>query len=255
MRKALFYLTAFSIIFCSLEAGAVEKPSTTSRPFYFNATGGRTHPGLEAISEDIHVIEDALLPQTGEGIVWNHPGSATIFGLEFGKQISRTMLLGVRASFQNCPLENSFANERIVLAFDSEFQVREIQARLKFLVPNSGGVYFIGMGGYAEGKFKEDLVIRYASDPSQNLDLKSEYSGSGLVVGFFLGGLIPIREKIFVNIEIGEKWENLGSLDGTYSSPQIGDYSGPALNQLGEAMDFDFSGPLLEIGIVIHLGG
>ena len=262
MRKPVLYVLAFTFIFCSVVSGALGEETTasgeetsTSRPWYIHPTIGFNSPSLGDVNDYLDSTEQIFESGLGSSVSWDNFGMAAVFGFELGKQVSNSAFLGVKFAYQKSSISNSYQNSTAAISFDPAYSLYDFSARLKFVLPSAPGLYLGASAGYASGKFTEELDFNYFPDPNENLQAESEYTGSGLALGGFVGYQLSIGKTVFLTGELGYKLRNLGSFEGTITSPQLGTFEGTAVDNSGKEMDFDFSGVSVDIGVVFLLGG
>lgn len=255
MRASVSGPAMFALLLCLAVPFAPAFGQVDSRPFYLSLSAGLCKPALGDVNDYLDSMEEIFESSLGQHVSWDSFGTSPAFSAELGKQVSGSAFFGARVTYQKKTVNNSYSNSLGSLSYDPEYQVLDISARLKFLLPRATGIYLGLSGGYAEGKFKEYLAARFPYNPEDNVTVESEYTGSGLSVGGFAGYQFAIGPKAYLTGELDYRYRNLGSFDGSTVSPEYDPYEGPALDNSGKEMDFDFSGLSIDIGVVIQLGG
>jgi hypothetical protein len=249
MRKKII-LTIIMVSVMTFASFAFGQRPAVSLPFYVHLSGGIAKPSLNDVKENFDNIEQLI--GGGNSIPgWDNFGVAPVFGLELGKQISATVMLGVKVSLQKNNVDSSATGSLAAFEILPEYSLFDFSARLKFLILETPGLYLGASGGYASGEYKESVDFRVFADASEDFQWASKYTGSGLSLGALAGYRFAVGRKVFLTGELEYKFRNLGTFDGSTNSPQFLDYEGPALDNSGEELDFDFSGVSLEIGILV----
>lgn len=228
--------------------------NSTAKPFYFSVNLGLQNPSLGDVNDYLSSNEDIFESSSGINVNWDEFSTVVIFGGEIGKRVSKTASLGVRASYQSQKINSSFSNAIGTISYDPEYQLVDISARIKFTLPDKPQLYLGFSGGFASAKFTEYMAGRFPSDPQSNLTLETEFTGAGVSFGGFGGYQVDVGSSFVLQAEVGYTYCNLGSFDGYADSPEFGHYEGPALDNSGQEMDFDFSGFGIRVGGVVFLG-
>ena len=87
------------------------------------------------------------------------------------------------------------------------------------------------------------------------LDVTAKWDGTGPIAGVFAGFQRAFPEGLLLFAKAGYQYQNLGELDGTVTSPQLGSRTGPPQNNAGQPMETDFSGLQLAVGLGFSFGG
>jgi len=253
---SVLFLVAVYVLAGATYSTAQDMPE--ARPYYFSASAGLNIPSLGDANDYLESTEQIFESSLGRSVSWDIFGWTPAFGAEFGKQVSSTVFVGLAVSYQKESVNNAYSNANGSMSYDPEYQLIEFCGRVRIVPAKAQGFFFGFSGGYASGKFEETLVGTIIPDPSQNVDIASEYTGSGLSLGAFAGYELPVGTTTKLTGQVGYRYRNLGTFDGYIKGVIAGNqgrYDGPALDNSGKEIDFDFSGLQIDIGVVLFFGG
>ena len=239
-------------------SGILAQEDPEARPFYFSASIGLNKPSLGDVNDYLESTESIFESASWQSVSWDQFTWTPALGAEFGKQVSPTVFIGLAVSYQKNAINNSYSNVNGSLSYDPEYQLIDISGRVRIVPKTAQGFFFGFSGGLASGKFEEVLIANIIADPSQNVDVVSEYTGAGLSLGGFAGYELSVGKTTKLTGQIGYRYRNLGTFDGYTKGVIAGDegrYDGPALDNSGKKMDFDFSGFHIDVGVVFFFGG
>lgn len=176
-------------------------------------------------------------------------------GIEVGYMVAPAVSIGVGVGYRTSKVSNSYEDPSGSFSDAFEGSITDATANVSYWIPGAMGFFVGAQAGMGFGRLSESFHVRDSSDPNNNQDIEGDWSGNAAVLGVFLGYQhVSARGPAF-HARTGYQFMNMGKMDGTATSPQLGRYSGPPLDGVGREMDTDFSGIALEVGIGFGFGG
>jgi len=230
-----------------LALSSLALPSAEAQPaFYVRAGVGIASQSLGDWNDDIR-NEEELLQSAGLPADFETMGPGFPIMGEIGLRITELVRVGLLVSHQWGDAKNSLADPSGSLGIDRRASATTIAGTIAGSVGSAG--FLLGADlGVALGSAEYELHFRDFADPANDLDIDGEWDGNAFSGAVYLGFDRGVGgPSMFARL--GYRFQNLGKLDGGYTSPQLGVMPGPPLNLEDQPMDTDTSGVFLLVGI------
>jgi hypothetical protein len=246
------------VILCVAAAVLVADAASQAQPlpgaFYIRGSVGLAAQSLKDWNDDIKADEQLLL-SVGIPASFETFGPGFPIGLESGYQISDVVSLGAALTYQKASVSNSISDASGSLSSDGDVSLTALVASVSIWMPEARGWFFGGNVGLGLGKATSEAHFRDFTTPSNDIDATGDWDGNAPILGVFAGyeQTFPKGQLFFVRL--GYQYQNLDVLDGIATSPQLGNRSGPPIDNAGQALETDFSGVQIAVGFGFAFGG
>lgn len=203
----------------------------------------------DEIESDERVLRSAGVPVRLERLGAGHP-----LGIEVGYALTPAVSTGVGLAWQKASSHTTYTDFSGSFATEADLSLLALVGNVAYGLPGGSGVYVAAEGGVGFGKATSDLAFRDFGNPANDVDVHGRWDGTGPLWGLAVGWERPLAAGPWIFSRVGYRHQNLGALDGRYTSPQFGTEEGPPRNNFGEAMDTDFSGFHVLVGAGYRIG-
>jgi hypothetical protein len=130
-------------------------------------------------------------------------------------------------------------------------------ASVSWWVPKARGLFLTLEAGAGFGTVKSEERFEDELNAANNFDIHGKWDGVAPIGGAYIGyqWLAPENMLALAFVRGGYRFQNLGELDGTVTSPQLGNRTGPPLDNAGQPIETDFSGFQAVVGLGFVFGG
>ena len=236
----------------ALAAPALAQPRPGS--FFVRGSMGEASKSLNDWNDEIRADHETYgRSLLGSGDL---PGGIPL-GVEAGYNVSERYSVAVAFTYQKSaasgagldPFTSSYTS-------DHEIAVLGWTASVSVWVPKAAGLFLAADVGAGFGTAKSETHFVDDQNPANSFDTKGEWDGVAPIGGVFVGyQWIAPEGDVLAFVRGGYRFQNLGELDGTVTSPQLGSRTGPPLDNAGQPIGTDYSGFQLVVGLGYAFGG
>ena len=242
-------LLLLSILALAAPAWAQPRPGSVFVRGSMGVASGSLSDWNDDINNDDRVFGDPILGAS------ELPGGVPL-GFEAGYNVSDRVSFGAAFSYQKSAASNVFLDPfNSSYTTDVEVTLLGVTASVAMWVPGARGLFLAADLGVGFGTAKSEEHFVDDVNSANSFDANGEWDGVAPIGGVYLGYQWIGPEHVLAFVRGGYRVQNLGEMDGTVTSPQLGSRTGPPLDNYGQPIGTDFSGFQLAVGLGYVFGG
>lgn len=217
--------------------------------FFIRGSAGLATQSLTDWRNSIDFQKQALQSAGFPG-TWKNIGPAFVPSFEFGYMVSDVVSVGAGVSHQKGTSDNAYADASGSIAQKITASAVGLRGNVAFW-PRGGRGFFVGAdAGLALGKASDEFHFQDFTAPANDLDITGKWDGSGFIGGVFAGLQRSLGGGAIGAVRAWYQFANLGVLNGSVTSPQLGVEFGPPGGASGQVLETNLSG----VGVAVAIG-
>lgn len=220
--------------------------------FLLRAHGGLAEQALDDVNRSLGEDEEAF-GAAGADVAFDRFGRTPEFGLGAGVRTGRGFGFGVEGGWQASRVEMAYEDPATSVSTSIALRVLDVLGTLDYALP--AGLHVGVAAGVGFGRAVQESRTRDLANPANDEESRSEWTGAGFSGGAFARIELPAGRALAAFVQGGYRHRNLGRFAGETRSSRLGDATTEPVDNDGDAIEFDFSGPYVRAGLAISAGG
>lgn len=170
-----------------------------------------------------------------------------------GYMVNDYVSVGGSLGFQRASNKNAYSDATGSLSIDTDIMLLSLLADVTYWLESTPGLAITGAVGVGRGSVKRDESYRGFGNPA-NDEIHGDWTGFAPIADLSLAYFERLGDGPLFFGRLGFRQQNLGKMDGDFSSQRLGNSNSPPRDNAGAPMETNLSGAYFMAGVGWILG-